>query len=521
MRVMPADTRLWHPFADMHAVRGAEIVIDRGEGAYVWDADGRRYLDGTASLWNVNVGHGRRRSSTPPPRRCARSRATRRSARSPTRPRCGSPSGWPSSPRSTTRGSSSARAAATRSTPPASSPAATSSRPGSPSASTSSAAPRATTAPTGSGRASAASPPTAVDMGPLDENASLVPHDSLEALEAEIERVGADRVAAVFVEPVMGAGGVHQPPPGYVEGVAELCARTGVLFIVDAVINGFGRLGTWFAADRFGVRPDMICFAKGITSGYLPLGGVVISGRDRRAVLGARRHDVPPRPDLQRAPDLLRGGDGEHGHHAPREPAPARPRARGRDRTALCGARGPRARRRGPRGDRRARRRRVRARGARRPPRPARSARSRRPAPAASSSARSATAWRCRRRSSSRARRSTTRPPSSASRSRRSRATCPRTAATKRVTPARPGTVASPRSVRRRARTSSDTTFPNGSSLSQNAMPPGPAAPLVDPGAGVMSGGRPSTRAYQSRARSMSRVRIPKVALRTSSTRHA
>jgi hypothetical protein len=56
---MPADTRLWHPFADMHAVRGAEMVIARGDGAYVWDDEGRRYLDGTASLWNVNVGHGR------------------------------------------------------------------------------------------------------------------------------------------------------------------------------------------------------------------------------------------------------------------------------------------------------------------------------------------------------------------------------------------------------------------------------------------------------------------------------
>jgi adenosylmethionine-8-amino-7-oxononanoate aminotransferase len=56
---MADDTRLWHPFADMHAVRRAEIVIARGEGAYVWDADGTEYLDGTASLWNVNVGHGR------------------------------------------------------------------------------------------------------------------------------------------------------------------------------------------------------------------------------------------------------------------------------------------------------------------------------------------------------------------------------------------------------------------------------------------------------------------------------
>ena len=60
------------------------------------------------------------------------------------------------------------------------------------------------------------------------------------------------------------------------EGVAELCARTGVLFVLDAVIGAFGRLGTWFAAERFGVRPDMITFAKGVTSGYLPLGGVVI-----------------------------------------------------------------------------------------------------------------------------------------------------------------------------------------------------------------------------------------------------
>src|SRR3712207_705537 len=117
------------------------------------------------------------------------------------------------------------------------------------------------------------------DMGPLDPASSQVPHDSLEALETEVERVGADRVAAVFVEPVMGAGGVHQPRPGYVEGVAELCRRAGILFVVDAVINAFGRLGTWLAANRFGVRPDMICFAKGVTSGYLPLGGVVVSGR--------------------------------------------------------------------------------------------------------------------------------------------------------------------------------------------------------------------------------------------------
>ena len=117
-----------------------------------------------------------------------------------------------------------------------------------------------------------------VDVGPLDPHASQVPHDSLEALEAEIERVGADRVAAVFVEPVIGAGGVHPPVPGYIEGVDALCKRTGVLHVVDAVIAGFGRLGEWFGPERWGIRPDMITFAKGVTSGYLPLGGVIVNG---------------------------------------------------------------------------------------------------------------------------------------------------------------------------------------------------------------------------------------------------
>jgi adenosylmethionine-8-amino-7-oxononanoate aminotransferase len=116
-------------------------------------------------------------------------------------------------------------------------------------------------------------------MGPLDPAVSHVPHDSLEALEAEIEHVGADRVAAVFLEPVLGAGGVHQPPAGYVEGVGELCRRTGVLLVVDSVICAFGRLGTWFGIERFGVRPDMLTFAKGVTSGYLPLGGVIANAR--------------------------------------------------------------------------------------------------------------------------------------------------------------------------------------------------------------------------------------------------
>jgi putrescine aminotransferase len=97
------------------------------------------------------------------------------------------------------------------------------------------------------------------------------------ALERRIEELGADRVAAVFVEPVFGSGGVIVPPPGYLRRVREVCARLDVLLIADEVITGFGRTGAWFGVDHEGVVPDMITFAKGVTSGYVPLGGVIVA----------------------------------------------------------------------------------------------------------------------------------------------------------------------------------------------------------------------------------------------------
>jgi adenosylmethionine-8-amino-7-oxononanoate aminotransferase len=78
---------------------------------------------------------------------------------------------------------------------------------------------------------------------------------------------------------VIGAGGVYPPPDGYLEGAAAVCAEYDVLFIADSVICGFGRLGNWFGVERWSLQPDMIVFAKGVTSGYLPLGGVVTSAR--------------------------------------------------------------------------------------------------------------------------------------------------------------------------------------------------------------------------------------------------
>ena len=95
-------------------------------------------------------------------------------------------------------------------------------------------------------------------------------------LERIIEREGADTVGAFIAEPVQGVGGVVVPPPGYFERIRAICDRHEVLLIVDEVITGFGRLGTHFGIERWKVVPDMIAFAKSVTSGYIPLGGVIV-----------------------------------------------------------------------------------------------------------------------------------------------------------------------------------------------------------------------------------------------------
>lgn len=100
---------------------------------------------------------------------------------------------------------------------------------------------------------------------------------ALEHLEQTIVLEGAATIAAVIIETVIGTNGVLVPPPGYLPGVRELCDRYGVVYIADEVMVGFGRVGEWFAIDAFDVVPDLITFAKGVNSGYVPLGGVVIS----------------------------------------------------------------------------------------------------------------------------------------------------------------------------------------------------------------------------------------------------
>jgi adenosylmethionine-8-amino-7-oxononanoate aminotransferase len=98
-------------------------------------------------------------------------------------------------------------------------------------------------------------------------------------IETRIIMEGPDSVACVILEPVQNTGGALVPPPGYWKRVREICDRYGVLLISDEVICAFGRLGHWFGCQRFDYQPDMITFAKGVTSGYAPLGGVIVSDR--------------------------------------------------------------------------------------------------------------------------------------------------------------------------------------------------------------------------------------------------
>ena len=102
---------------------------------------------------------------------------------------------------------------------------------------------------------------------------------ALEHLEQTIQLEGPNTIAAIIIETVVGTNGVLVPPPGYLQGVRDLCDRYGIVYIADEVMVGFGRLGEWFGIDAFDAKPDLITFAKGVNSGYVPLGGVVISDR--------------------------------------------------------------------------------------------------------------------------------------------------------------------------------------------------------------------------------------------------
>lgn len=126
-------------------------------------------------------------------------------------------------------------------------------------------------------------PPNREGYGPLVGDVVQVPADDVEALSTTMAQHG-ERIAAVIIEPLQGAGGVFPPKEGYLAAVRRLCDQHGALLIFDEVITAFGRLGSWFAAAHYAVEPDLITFAKAVTSGYQPLGGVVVGPRVRAAL---------------------------------------------------------------------------------------------------------------------------------------------------------------------------------------------------------------------------------------------
>lgn len=269
----------WHPFAAMGSVAGGELVIERGQDVWVYDSDGNRLLDATASLWYCNVGHGRTEIADAVAAQMQRIETY-------------SAFGELASPPALALAERLARVApmagakvflATGGGEAVDTAAKLARRywseSGSPQRQVLIHREGSYHGTNGYGTSLAGIPANRQGFGELMPGTVQVARDSAQALEEAIERLGPERVAAFFVEPVIGVGGVHPPSEGYIERVAEICARGGVLMIADSVICAFGRLGTWFGIERWPVSPDMICFAKGVTSGYLPLSGLIVSGR--------------------------------------------------------------------------------------------------------------------------------------------------------------------------------------------------------------------------------------------------
>lgn len=270
----------WHSFSDLAAVdRDGELVIERGEGVYVFDDRGRRYLDATASLWYCNVGHGREEIAEAAARQLRTLSAYSTFGDLANRPaielaeRVAALAPVPGSRVFLTSGGSDSIDTAAKMA-----------RRywqllGHPDRTLFITRERAYHGMHIAGTSLAGIEANAAGYGTFVGDVLKVAWDSAEALREAIALAGPERVAAFFCEPVIGAGGVFAPPEGYLREVREICRATGVLFVADEVITGFGRCGDWFASRRFDLEPDILTCAKGITSGYLPMGAVVASPR--------------------------------------------------------------------------------------------------------------------------------------------------------------------------------------------------------------------------------------------------
>jgi adenosylmethionine-8-amino-7-oxononanoate aminotransferase len=277
---VPARSRYWPPHAVLPTDRDEPFVLSRGLGSLVWDTSGKEYVDATASLWYSLVGHGRRELADAAHDQMLRLDAyyTHGDYATPATLRL---------------------AERVCELSPVDDPLVMLNSGGSDAIETAAKLARRYWNVVGKpskvqllhrefsyhGLHGLAT--ELVGLRPLREGfgaTSLddfdpLPVNDAQALEERILRLGPDRVAAFFVEPVIGAGGVIPPAPGYLEEAQRICREHDVLLVIDEVVTGFGRLGRWFGSSIYGLSPDMLCFAKGVTSGYVPLGGVIASKR--------------------------------------------------------------------------------------------------------------------------------------------------------------------------------------------------------------------------------------------------
>lgn len=262
-----------HPFAKPS--REAFITIVRGEGALLWDADGRELIDGMASLWYCAIGHGRKEMAD-----TIAAQASTLAAYSTFDPFTNVPAEHLAAKLQSIAPMADSRVFLTGS--------------GSESIDTAMKLARIAHVQAGQpqrkliisrvrgyhgtnygGTSAQGIAPNKENFGPFVDEVVQVPADDVEALASLMAERG-NEIAAVIAEPVQGAGGIFPPTEGYLASLRRLCDQHGAYLIFDEVITGFGRLGTWFGADFYGVRPDMVTFAKAVTSGYQPLGGVFV-----------------------------------------------------------------------------------------------------------------------------------------------------------------------------------------------------------------------------------------------------
>ncbi len=296
LRALDADHYL-HPFTDFHALakEGSRVMV-RGDGVWLTDSDGKRYLDGMAGLWCTNIGHGRReiadavhdqmvelayynsffKTSNAPAIRLADKLASIAPAHVARVFFCGSGSeandtvfrmarwywslkGRPEktifiSRRNAYHGSTVVGASFGGMKPM-------------------------------HGQGGLPIPGVVHIAQPywFGEGGDTSPDEfgvwAARELEREIDRLGEGNVAAFVAEPIQGAGGVIIPPETYWPEIRRICSERDILLVVDEVICGFGRTGKWFGSQTYGVEPDLMPIAKGLTSGYLPMGGVLVSDR--------------------------------------------------------------------------------------------------------------------------------------------------------------------------------------------------------------------------------------------------